>query len=255
MTSDRSLEDRIASSIQLLGHFVVPLYLQAARRLELVGTGFFIESDDAVVLVSAAHVLCQASDSSPLLAFQTPERAVQIGGRRHLSPIEGLDLGFIVTEDVSLPWAAVERISCREEYLLGRRTPRENRLYAVAGYPASKNRFEPSEGAIVAELHGFHASSIPDKEYAAHGLDPREHVAILLDVRRVYGPDGKRKQFPKPQGMSGSPIWELFDDREERGAGPQTFPIVGVATNYRKASRLLFGTDVEPLMEKIHEST
>lgn len=254
MTEDDRLQKRIQCAIQQLSHFVVPLYLEGEHHLELLGTGFFVQFDDTLVLVSAAHVLCQASDYKPLFAFRSPKETVRIGGRRYLSPIRGLDLGFIVTEGIEMPWKDVEKVPCLQEYLVGQRTPRANRLYAVAGYPASKNKYKPSVAAVVAEVHSYHSSSIPDDEYAAHGLDPLSHIAIPLDLRRVYGADHKRKNFPWPQGMSGSPIWELFHEHEIQGEESRTFPIVGVATDYRKESRLLFGTDIAPLLEKIHNA-
>jgi hypothetical protein len=54
--------------------------------------------------------------------------------------------------------------------------------------------------------------------------------------------------------MSGSPIWEIYHENEGR-EGPRTFPLVGVATNYRKDPGLLFGTDVASLLEKLREAT
>ena len=47
--------------------------------------------------------------------------------------------------------------------------------------------------------------------------------------------------------MSGSPIWELLDESDANQ--PQAFPLVAVATTYKK--KVLWGTDVGYLIPRI----
>jgi hypothetical protein len=49
--------------------------------------------------------------------------------------------------------------------------------------------------------------------------------------------------------MSGSPMVELYDDEDRNTV--DYFPIVGVATDYRKKEKLMYGSDVKFVLDMI----
>lgn len=57
-----------------------------------------------------------------------------------------------------------------------------------------------------------------------------------LDLRHGFGSDGTKRHFPKPNGMSGSPIVVLFDEAGDNDS--RAFPVVGIATKYYQSKRL-----------------
>lgn len=245
-----ALDLAIAGAIEQISRFVVPIYVDGGSRPELLGSGFFVQTAKHLALVSAAHVLNQASVSNPIFACRTSNDVVQITGERHLTDPAGLDLGFILVNGVSLPWPEVDRYACRPEYLMGRRVPRGNRHYVIAGYPETKSRVQPRKKSIYASLHAYHSQSIPDSEYSDYKLSPESHLALPLDLGVGFDADGKQVNFPKPNGMSGSPIWELLD-YESHSSQERVFPLVAIGTDYRRSSKVLHGSDVGPLLSRL----
>jgi len=248
MTESVDIKEAIADAIEVVSKFVLPLYVEHRSRLMLIGSGFFVETRNKLALVTAAHVLNRISNSNPLFVYRRPDELVQITGERFLSHPEGIDLGFVLTSNFQLPWSDVSKFACRIEYLHAQRTPRTERLYVIAGYPETKNRLNPKNQTIKATIHAYYAHSIPDREYKQYGLDPTMHVALPLDLKRGFDVSDRRVNFPKPQGMSGSPIWELFDESEYADQ-PRTFPLVAVGTTYK--DKILYGTDVGQLLSKL----
>ena len=61
--------------------------------------------------------------------------------------------------------------------------------------------------------------------------------------------DSKHKNIPKPQGMSGAPIFVLYDDEPKDEL--QFFPLVAVGTRYKKPEKALVGTDIEFVLRMI----
>ena len=252
--TDSELHHTIRKSINYFTNFIVPLYVEQRGKPILLGTGFFVELPSGLALVSAAHVLKDVSERNPLYVYRGSNDVVQVTGKRFLSDIEGIDLGFVLTEGIDLPWETTAKFACKLEYLQPVRTPRASRRYAIAGYPETKNRANPARKTIDAVVHAYHAHSIEDNEYINYGLDPNVNIALPLDLKKGIDPDGNNRTFPKPQGMSGAPIWELFDEGDHAD-NPRTFPIVGVATTYLRKSKIVYGTDIGPLIEKLQGAT
>lgn len=134
-------------------------------------------------------------------------------------------------------------------YLRPTYLPREHKHYVIIGYPETKNRASRIEKSINAAPYAYRSNPVPDSAYLSHGRETRSHVLLPLDLRRGFAPDGKIVHFPKPQGMSGSPIAVLYDD--ELSDDSRVFPIVAVGTRYSPRKRVLFGTDVGHVLEAI----
>ena len=239
---------QIAKVIQHISKFVLPLYVESRSGPVLLGSGFFVELKERLALVTAAHVLNQISGTNPLFVYRRRNEVVLITGKRFLSDPNAIDLGFVLTEGLELPWVEVDWFACRLEYLYAERTPRAERHFVVAGYPETKNRTNPARKTIKAVIHAYHAHSIREDEYQRLGLDPTTHVALPLDLKEGFDPQGRHVNFPKPQGMSGSPIWELFDESGDTNQ-PRIFPLVAVATTFKDKS--LYGTDIGQLLSKL----
>ena len=59
-----------------------------------------------------------------------------------------------------------------------------------------------------ARAFAYHGTSLALAAYEAAGAQQRDHVLIELDQRLGFYASGLQVTFPKPQGMSGAPVWE-----------------------------------------------
>lgn len=250
MDETKNINLIISDAVEIISSFVIPLYIEHRKKPVLIGSGFFVETKENLVLASAGHVLDKISARTPIFTYRKPNEAIQLTGKRFISKSDSIDLGFLILENIGLPWPEVKKAACKLEYLHAQRTPRERRYYVIAGYPETKNRANPSNKTIKAIVHAYHAYSIPDSQYQEFNLDPATHVALPLDLKKGINPHGKHANFPRPQGMSGSPIWELFNEAEEADQ-TRVFPLVAVGTTYK--NKIVFGTDIGQLLPMLLE--
>lgn len=139
-------------------------------------------------------------------------------------------------------------ISCLRPRLL----PRDEKIYAFVGFPASRGKVNTLVKEVTAAPYAYRSRSAPDQEYSMYGVSPETHIVLPLDLKQGVDSNGGHRNFPKPQGMSGSPIWTLLD--EQGATDSQVFSVVAVGTKYRKAKRVLLGTDIGVAVRMIHEA-
>jgi len=72
-----------------------------------------------------------------------------------------------------------------------------------------------------------------------------------LNIKEMRFPDGSLRPIPDPHGMSGSPLWLLFDDGGPND--PARTPVLGVVIEYHKQSNLLVATDIGIALDLIRE--
>ena len=226
---------------ELLSSWVIPLYQDRSTRPCQIGTGFFVHTASGVFLVSAAHVLRFAKERR-LYYYIDPKTTYGVSGELRISKHENIDVAAVKLDvDPLPPYRAVDKVPMRRSMLLPRALPRTGKHYMVSGFPSSKNRANPSNQTVNARVYAYRADSANTAAYAAANIDPALHIALPLDLRLGFDPSGERLDFPDPHGMSGSPVWLLYDDDE---TPREMFPVVGVAIEYRKSQRLLVATDI-----------
>jgi hypothetical protein len=67
--------------------------------------------------------------------------------------------------------------------------------------------------------------------------------------KKVVGRGSTVRAFPNPEGMSGSPVWLLYD--EVGTNDPAQTPVVGILIEYHRRHRLLLATDVGKAVDMI----
>jgi hypothetical protein len=105
--------------------------------------------------------------------------------------------------------------------------------------------------SALVRAYSYRSDSIDDAEYSAFGLRTVDHVVLPLNLKRGFDAEGRTVTFPKPQGMSGSPIVVLYDAAETGATSSSVFDVVAVGIEYRKTSKVLIGTDVRFALEMI----
>jgi hypothetical protein len=254
-TTDSGLVELLDEAADILGRIVVPLYRDENGRPEHFGTGFFVRQGQATFLVSAAHVLEHGRE---LFYYVKPNVVAQLSGDVRLSKWSGdrendpVDIGVLKLDRSAPPYPDVDKFALDASYLNARLVPREDKVYTIIGFPETKSRTDPRARQITSTSYSLRVRSIPDRQYAELDCSPEAHIVLSVDLRDGVDSTGQQRNFPKPQGMSGGPIFMLHDQAGR--SNTRSFPIVGVGTKYRRTRNALIGTDVDIVRAMINEA-
>ncbi len=249
--SKGSLPEVIAEAIDVLTKFSIPLYVNDKyRRPVLFGTGFFVRAGENHFLVSAGHVL-DVARTQRVFFYATPNKLRALTGRVLTTGLPDkrdddlLDIGVMrLTGEAAPPYPEVEKVAMDASYLKLNYLPRSRKHYVIVGFPATKSVVDSRGRTTLATPYAYRSDAIDDRDYATHAVDAKTHVVLPLDLRGAFDAAGRIVNFPKPQGMSGSPIVVLYGEPGSEGDS-RVFPVVAVGTRYRKKTKVLIGTDVQ----------
>jgi hypothetical protein len=235
----------------LLSRYVLPLYTDENNRPVHAGSAFIVRAQGHYFLVTAAHVLDRLADGN-LYFYVTPREVRAVEGKGYCTPgnpkdrrnDDRLDVGVVCLRNgVYPPYPLVDKSAIDIHELAPQVLPRPSRDYLVVGFPTSKNKANPVKVELNAIAYAYHGKSPAAKAYEKTGAEQRYHVLIEFEQRLGYDTYGLQVTFPKPQGMSGSPVW-LYDAGEPLPFDTFGFPVVAVATAHRVGDGLLEGTDI-----------
>jgi hypothetical protein len=253
----RQLVAAIDEATDVLTSFVVPLYVHDNGRPSHLGSGFFIKAGTTCFLVSAAHVL-EIMTKRPLFHYVTPTMTRTLTGELRLNRWEGdrekdpVDVGVLKLRDSVPPYPDVHKYPMDISYLRPRLLPRSGKIYTIIEFPASRTKVNPVSKQINATAYAYRNRSAAYDKYHAFGVSPDTHVVLPLDLKDNVDSSGRHRNFPRPQGMSGSPISVLVE--EEMSDDSRVFPVVAVATKYLKSNRAILATDIEVAARMINEA-
>ncbi len=230
----------------VLARTTIALYETAAGEPKAVGTGFFVSHAGRPFLVSAAHVLKRLQDTH-LYFYVAPGTVRRVTGKLTTNSQTGdpnddlIDIGAVRIEGTGLPPYPAMGISLwsSADIPLGRLAT-STALYAFVGYPATKSRVRHHPPQLVVEPQAYLAQSAPLGEYAGQGLSPWSHRYLVFDKKRSRGLRGEGRSFPKPHGVSGSPVFLLHD--ELASAQGERFELAGVVTTWHPRERRVVAT-------------
>ena len=257
--SEEKLSKVTEDAIALLHKFVVPLYGSDRRgRPAQVGSGFFVKFQSKCFLVSAAHVLRELPEMD-LFYYIKPNVTRKVVGQRILGRvpeghIDQLDVGGVLLSRESLPpYPAVDKFAVDTSYLRPQYLPRTGKQYVIVGFPASRSKLNPVAKTVTTSPHAYYSGVTSEETYAMLGLSTETHLVLPLDLKKGFDSSGRHRNPPKPQGMSGSPVWVLYEENV-RGAS-RTFPLVAVGTTYKKNLKVLIATDIAVVVDLINSTT
>jgi hypothetical protein len=196
-----------------------------------------------------------------LFFYIEPQTKRKLSGSLRLTKIpkgktrkdDRFDVGVLKLEGSGLPpYPRVEKYPLAIGALLPNALPREGKQYLLVGFPESKSRANPVEHEIISEVSIFRNVSIPPPKYANLGVDPQSHIVLSFDRKRTVGPNNQIITFPEPSGMSGSPLWLLYDENGRNDA-VQT-AIVGIAIEHHKTHHAIVSTDIDVALSLINDA-
>lgn len=233
----------------VLNHYVMPLYTSSPKWIGVVGTCFFVRCQGRSFLVTAAHVLETVHATESLYYYVAPGITRRVVGRALLTPspsgrqLDREDIGVVELIGEALPpYPEVKKLCVDLHELRPRQLPRADASYLLLGFPSTKNELHRVRKEFVAKAYAFHGSSAMGSLYEALDLPEQNHLLINFDPVMGKGADNKEVRFPKPQGMSGCPVFRIGDGHNT-GAFPG-FPVVAIAVEHRAMHKVIQCTDI-----------
>lgn len=252
----------ITRIVNVLARHILPLFVETTGgKPKLVGSGFLISSGTNSYLVSAAHVFDELKVGHELFFYIEPHIKRKLSGSLRLTKLpEGkdrkgdrLDVGVLKLEGLGLPpYPKIEKYPLAIGALMSNALPREGKQYLLIGFPESKSRANPVVREIASKVYSFRNISVPSQKYTALGVNPQSHIVLSFDRKHTVGPDGRTRQFPEPAGISGSPVWLLYDQNGPND--PTQTPIVGIAIEHHKTHHAIVATDIDVALRMINEA-
>jgi len=233
---------------------VLPLFTMRSGHPDRIGSCVLVRLNSDFFAFTAAHVIRDAN-SAPLFA---PSGSV--GGKLlplppctgYLSPSgrnNDLDIGVLVFAERELgPFQ--QRI-----FLSGTDIDTDDRLddqglksfYFVLGYSASRTQVKVDRTERRIHQRSFHCATSPvdAAEYVQEHIPQADHVLLDFDHKEIRV-RGYRADPPKLQGVSGGGIFHI--NRETMQG-----PLVAIATQNRRSSRLIIGTRIKHFLAFVRE--
>jgi hypothetical protein len=234
---------------------VVPLFIEdSAGQLDRIGSCVLLRLDSEFFAFTAAHVVRDA-DSALLLAPSEGR-----GGKllplppctAHLNFSGGdkdLDIGVLVL--------ARDRLGAFRQHVFLASTeidqddqPDDQGLasfYFVLGYSASRTQVKVSKAMRHIHQQSFHCSTYPVEaaEYLQEETSQADHILLDFDHKEIVIGE-KRVNPPRLQGVSGGGIFHVSRETKQG-------PLVAIATQNRRSSRLIVGTRVKHFLAMVRE--
>jgi hypothetical protein len=245
----RTAEDRasvVSRMFELLGQVTLPLFEESAGPPKLVGTAFLVLHEDRPFLVSAGHVLKELQRKH-LYYYVEKGLVRKVTGRLTTNHHDGrpdadlVDVGAVRMEGIGLPpYESVGKFLWSSEDIKLERVASTTASYGFVGYPATRStpKLHPKE--IRVEPYAYLTGSAPLIEYAGFGVAPWSHLCLTFNNKKSRGLDDGGRSFPKPHGVSGSPVFLL--DTGAESDQPENFELAGLVTTWRPREKLIIAT-------------
>ncbi len=254
--SARKSKERLLLA-ERLQESVVPLFIRdRSGQPDRIGSCVLVRLDSQFCAFTAAHVIRDAG-SATLLAPSEGK-----GGKllplppytAHLNSSgrdDDLDVGVIVLPTHQLGPFAKHVFLADTEIDQDDRSDDQNlkSFYFVLGYSASRTQVKISRTERRIHQQSFHCATGPvdAAEYLQERMSQADHVLLDFDHKEIVT-GGKRVNPPRLQGVSGGGIF-LISRESNRG------PLVAIATDNRRSSRLIVGTRIKHFVATVREST
>jgi hypothetical protein len=242
--------------VEEVKRYIVPIFIDRNNVPVSVGSGFLVRAADVHLLITAAHVLEPHKPERPFYFYIAPATKRLIHGTVILTRLppgrtrneDAIDIGIVILANEGLPpYLEIGKSAMSIETLAPRSLPREPNKYAFLGYPASQGRANRATKNVASWSYAYLSSPVPKEQYSRLGLSDDSHIVLSFDAKKIFHPDGRRMNFPKPAGISGSPLWEVHN-LAEGGC-----KVVGVMIEYRKQQKVLVAADIGFALRMLEE--
>jgi hypothetical protein len=214
-----------------------------------VGTGFFLDVGHDPVFITAAHVLDGLREGREYFFYVGPATERKITGDVLFwkLPASGhrkddvIDVCVVVLKgdpDELPPFPDAGKLALPVDRVAPQAAPRAGLRYAALGFPSSKDEGESRSEERSLCVLCLSQLVVSAERYASLGLEEEFHIVLPFAKRNVVTLGGQSFNFPKLQGMSGAPLWEL------RTAADGGRRVVGVMIEHRSRENVLVASDI-----------
>ncbi|MCA1807211.1 MAG: trypsin-like peptidase domain-containing protein [Actinobacteria bacterium] len=250
------VDSRLLPMVRRLAEATIPLC--QPQRLTVprpVGSGVLIEVEQHRFLLTAAHVLDNASKDSPVYAIVLTE-FVTLGFRwrtRATERTQGKDRGDLAI--IPLGKKAADAWSECRALKLEDFDPSLNPMdivpttgFLAIGFPNTKQPKILKKGGYAPAVHHFLSNAELSEDHRNLGLISDLHIAIGYDPRGFTSSRG-RNELPKPVGMSGGGLWRI---PFALGVGQPEPKLVGILNEYHKSpNHVIVATRLSPVLRAL----
>jgi len=234
---------------------VVPLFIYRDGQPDRIGSCVLVRSDSEFYAFTAAHVIRDAGSAT---LFAPSEGR---GGKLQPLPPCTVHLkssGGANDLDVAVLALAARHLGAFQHhvFLAGAEIDQEDQpddqddvrsFYFVLGYSASRTQVKISkaERRIHQQSFRFSTQPVDTAEYLQERMSKSDHILLDFDHKEIRV-EGRHASPPKLQGVSGGGIFQI-SRKAMRG------PLVAIATENRRRSRLILGTRIKHFLAMVRE--
>jgi len=245
---ERLLAERLQES-------VVPLFIYRDGQPDRIGSCVLVRLDSESYAFTAAHVIRDASSAT---LFAPSEGR---GGKlQPLPPCTAHLKSSVGTNDLDVGVLALAAGHLgafqHHVFLAGAEIDQEDQpddeddvrsFYFVLGYSASRTQVKISKAERRIHQQSFRLSTQPvdAAEYLQERMSRSDHILLDFDHKEIRV-EGRPASPPKLQGVSGGGIFHI-SRKAMRG------PLVAIATENRRGSRLILGTRIKHFLAMVRE--
>src|ERR1051326_629248 len=250
----RAAFDLLDSYVSKVDQTTVPIFRQdSTGRLESIGSAVLLALGDEAIVLTAAHVLDEATETTALLVG-SHDSLVRLQGKWFKTPLQKGGVRDQDRVDVGAVWLPRSaRAKLHDSCLLATGDlalfrPMKHRSYALlAGYPCSK-QVSRGQRDLESSLCTVMAECSADEDYAGIGVSSTHAVVLAFDRMQVWRREG-RSIAPKLQGMSGGGLWILQRSTPDQAGSAR---LCGTIIEWRNGAKtLLVATRIEVLLSGI----
>jgi hypothetical protein len=207
-----------------------------------VGSGVLLRLADAVIVLTARHVLAERCGSKMLAGLgarmvQLKGKVLDTAGDRKHDPFD-LAVCFLDCSGEGVPAVQPAQLCVASTF--------EQSPHLLTGYPSSRQPTSICSTVLVQPVT-LACKSLAASECGAAGYDPRSSILLGFDRERVWR-NGLRLRAPDPHGMSGGGLWAV---RDIFGSLLPTPKLVGIAIEWHERDRRILATRIRPALELV----
>ncbi len=234
---------------------VVPLFIYRDGRPDRVRSCVLVRLDSEFYAFTAAHVIRDAGSATLFAPSEGRGGKLQPLPQctAHLKSSGGIsDLGVGVLVLAARHLGAFQHHVFLSDAEIDQEDQPDDQddlrsFYFVLGYSASRTQVKISkaERRIHQQSFRFSTQPVDAAEYLQERISQSDHILLDFDHKKIRV-EGRRACPPKLQGVSGGGIFQI-SRKAMRG------PLVAIATENRRRSRLILGTRIKHFLATVRE--
>lgn len=220
------LTDAIDSALDTWKEYVVQIFIGDKDKLNSIGTGFYLNLNERVFFISAAHVFDDYPENDRYI-FNNEGEIQKLTGifYKHLATGKrDDDIKDIMAIEID---NKLEKRVIKQS-MLYLQTDYQEDFYAFLGYPGTKNGQKYKEKVMKNRPHSYWDKSIKANEVQSFQYDDKLNVLINYTAKKTIHKDSGPQKGVKMKGISGGPVLLITPPKNLSSFDDARVKLVGV---------------------------